>query len=78
MFSSSDQLVELASVRLGVDDNRIVTIDVEDADLEQLSVGRWADQHDQLILKVHPSHRVTHGVPYVCAVDAGSSIRMTI
>jgi hypothetical protein len=70
MVTSSEQLVEFASERLGVNHNRIITIDIEDADLEQLSVSRWADQHDQLVLKVHPSHRVTHGVPNVCVGDA--------
>ncbi len=53
-----------------MDDDRVVALDVEHADLEQRSVGRRADEHDQVIIQMHPSRGVANGVPYVCVVDA--------
>lgn len=62
--------MELGSQWLGVDDDGVLAVDVEDADLEQRSVARWPDQHDQVIIEEHSSHRVANGVPYVPVGDA--------
>jgi hypothetical protein len=55
---------------LGVYDDSIVTIDVEDADLDERSVCCWPDQHGQIIVHEHPPHSVANGVAYVCVGDA--------
>jgi hypothetical protein len=49
---------------------RVVALDVENPDLEQRSVGCGADEHDQVIIQEHASHRVANGVPYVLVENA--------
>jgi hypothetical protein len=53
-----------------MDDDWVIAFDVEHADLEQCSVGRWADEHGQVIIQDHSSHGVANGVPYVSVENA--------
>jgi hypothetical protein len=52
-----------------MDHDRIVALDIENADLEQRAVESWADEQDQVITQKHPSHSVANRVPYVRVDD---------
>ena len=43
-------------------DDRFVPVDVEDADLQQRSVGGWSDEHRQVFIYGYPAHRRADGV----------------
>ena len=45
-----EQPVELLSQRHGMDDDRVVPIEIQDADLQQCSLGRWSDEHRQVVV----------------------------
>lgn len=66
---SSEELVELGPQYVGVDDDGVVAVDVEDSDLQQCSVGGRSDEHDQVVVQVYASHCVSDRVPYVRVRD---------
>jgi hypothetical protein len=61
-----------------VDDDRIVSLGVEDSDLQQRAVLRWADQHREGVVCM-AADGVADGVPDVLVGDSvlatGSPIR---
>jgi hypothetical protein len=61
-----------------VDDDRIVSLGVEDSDLQQRAVLRWADQHREVVVCM-AADGVADGVPDVLVGDSvlatGSPIR---
>jgi len=46
----------------GMDDHWVVSIKVEDAELQQRPVGGWSDEHGQVLFHVDPAHRVANAV----------------
>jgi hypothetical protein len=66
---SSEELVELRSQRVSVDDDGVVAVDIEDSDLQQCSVGGRSDEHDQVVVQVYAPHSVSDRVPYVRVRD---------
>ena len=77
--SSSKEPVELRSQLHGVQEDRVVPGDVEDADLQQRSVGGWSDEHRQVFMYGYPARRRPDGVRDVgvdsTVLRAGSPIR---
>ncbi len=53
-----------------MDDDWIIALDIEHADLEQRSVGCRSDEHHQVIIEKDAPHSVANGVPYVRIDDA--------
>jgi type IV pilus assembly protein PilM len=53
-----------------VDHNRVVSLDVEYAHLQEGPIGRRADEHGQIVVQDDPPHCVAYRVPYVCVGDA--------
>jgi hypothetical protein len=61
--------VELAPWRLGMEDDRVLPVDVEDSDLEQRSVSCRSDEHPRVVVQGDPPHGVANGVPYARVRD---------
>ena len=53
-----------------MDDDGILTVDIEDADLQQRSVVGWSDQHCQFLVRDHAAHRGADRVQHVVIGDA--------
>src|SRR5674536_42768 len=53
-----------------MDDDGVIPVDVEHADLQQRSVGRRSDEHGQVVTHGYRAHRVAGGVPDVRVGDA--------
>jgi len=47
-----------------------VSVDIEDADLQQRPIGGWSDEHRQVPVDDDSAHRGAHGVPDVRIGDA--------
>lgn len=60
-----------------MDGYRIVAIKIEDADLRQCSVGRWPDEHGQVLAHVTPAYRVADRVLDVVVGHAVVARRLT-
>jgi len=45
-----------------MDSNGVVAVKIEDADLQQCSVGRWPDEHGQVLAHVTPAHGIAYRV----------------
>ena len=43
-------------------DDRVVSVDIEDADLQECSVGGWSDKHRQVFVYADLAHRGTDGM----------------
>lgn len=54
----------------GVDDHRVVSIEVEDSKLQRRPVGCWSDEHGQVLFHVDPAHRVAKAVQDVLVGQA--------
>jgi hypothetical protein len=66
-ITSAQQSSKLRAKWHGVNDDRIVAIEVEHAEFEQRSVRRWPDEHRQVLIHPHSAHRVAK-----CVVDVSS------
>jgi len=66
---SSEKQVELAAQLHGVDDDRILAFEIQDADLQQPPISSGSDHHGEIFIEVDPPHGVAHGVPDVLFVD---------
>ncbi len=48
-----------------MDDDWVIALDIEYADLKQRSVGPRSDEHHQVIVQKHAPHGVANRMPYV-------------
>lgn len=48
-----------------MDDDRVVAVDVKDADLQEGSVGGWSNEHRQILFQDDAAHSCADGVPDV-------------
>jgi len=60
---SSEEQVELAAQLHGVDDDRILAFEIQDADLQQPPISRGSDQHGEILIEADPSQGVAGRVP---------------
>ena len=62
-----EQGIELVAESHGMDDHRIVAVEVQDADLQERAVAVRADEHQNLI-HVETLHRIANSVEHVIVI----------
>jgi hypothetical protein len=67
---SSQKPVEDWSERHRVNEDGVIAVDIEHADLQQRAVAGWADQHRQFVVHDHAAHRGARRVQHVDIGDA--------
>jgi hypothetical protein len=66
-----DELVELGALADdSVDDDSIVTAEIENTYLQRRPVTRWPDEHRQIVIHIDSPRCGANGVPDVGIIDA--------